>query len=372
MKYLPILEPWESKGSLVYLCRMESSGYDPSAQSDEPTQAQPETRREDLTQHAPSPLEALPEQFKGYKVLKRMTDTSGEAQTFLVEKENQRYVLKLYHPGKTPDREVLRHIRQMTEEGKRYFPILYEHGEEGGKYYEVVEYIAGGHLGAWIKKTPSEKRLEKLPDIVRQIAEALHILHERKLIHRDLKPANVLLRSEEPLELVLIDFGISRQIDQEATKHATVVFKGTPAYCAPEEFSGLFGREADWWHLGIVAYEVIKGEHPFAGVNQAVISHQIITQDIALPDTADRYRVLLRGLLNRDPKKRWGHEQVRAWLEGKVEFAQETSPQSPIQYSLQDWERRTPPGFGPNSASLPKKPNHLTRPAFPWKRPAPG
>jgi len=326
---------------------MESFGYEPSAQSDEPTQAQPETRREDLTQHAPSPWEALPKQFRGYKVLKLMTDTTGEAQTFLVEKENQRYVLKLYHPGKTPDREVLCHIRQMTEEGKRYFPILYEHGEEGGKYYEVIEYIAGGHLGAWIKKTPSEKRLEKLPDIVRQIAEALHILHERKLIHRDLKPANVLLRSEEPLELVLIDFGISRQIDREATKHATVVFKGTPAYCAPEEFAGLFGWEADWWHLGIVAYEVIKGEHPFAGVNQAVISYQIITQDIALPDTADRYRVLLRGLLSRNPKERWGYEQVRAWLEGKVEFTQETSPQSPIQYSLQDWEEA---GFTEDSA----------------------
>lgn len=328
---------------------MESFGYEPSAQSDEPTQAQPETRREDLTQHAPSPREALPKQFRGYKVLRRMTDTSGEAQTFLVEKENQRYVLKLYHPGKTPDREVLRHIRQMTEEGKRYFPILYEHDEEGGKYYEVIEYIAGGHLGAWIKKTPSEKRLEKLPDIVRQIAEALHILHERKLIHRDLKPANVLLRSEEPLELVLIDFGISRQIDQEATKHATVVFKGTPAYCAPEEFSGLFGREADWWHLGIVAYEVIKGKHPFAGANQAVISYQIITQDIALPDTADRYRVLLRGLLNRDPKKRWGYEQVRAWLEGKIESRKEDTPQKRPEYALSDWERK---GFTEDSARL--------------------
>jgi serine/threonine protein kinase len=326
---------------------MESLGYEPSAQSDGPTQAQPKTRREDLTQHAPSPREALPEQFRGYKVLKHMTGTSGEAQTFLVEKENQRYVLKLYHPGKRPDREVLRHIRQMTEEGKRYFPILYEHGEEGGKYYEVVEYIAGGDLGAWIEKTPPEKRLEKLPDIVRQIAEALHILHERKLIHRDLKPANVLLRSEEPLELVLIDFGISRQIDREATKHATVVFKGTPAYCAPEEFSGLFGWEADWWHLGIVAYEVIKGKHPFVGVDQAVISHQIITRDIALPDTAERYRVLLRGLLSRNPEERWGYEQVRAWLEGKVEFAQETSPKSPIQYSLQDWEEA---GFTEESA----------------------
>ena len=82
---------------------MESFGYEPSAQSDGPTQAQPETRREDLTQHAPSPREALPEQFRGYKVLKRMTDTSGEAQTFLVEKENQRYVLKFYHVGKAPE-----------------------------------------------------------------------------------------------------------------------------------------------------------------------------------------------------------------------------------------------------------------------------
>jgi serine/threonine protein kinase len=328
---------------------MESFGYEPSAQSDEPTQAQPETRREDLTQHAPSPREALPKQFRGYKVLKLMTNTSGEAQTFLVEKENQRYVLKLYHPGKTPDQEVLRHLREMTDEEKRYFPLLEKHGEWKGRYYEIIEYISGGNLREWIKKTPSEKRLEKLPDIVRQIAEALHILHERKLIHRDLKPANVLLRSEEPLELVLIDFGISRQIDQEATKHVTEDIKGTLPYCAPEEFAGLFGREADWWHLGIVAYEVIKGEHPFAGANQAVISYQIITQDIPLPDTADRYRVLLRGLLNRDPKKRWGYEQVRAWLEGKVGFAQETSPRSPIQYSLQDWEKA---GFTEVSARL--------------------
>ena len=82
---------------------MESFGYDPSAQSDGPTQAQPETRREDLTQHAPSPREALPKQFRGYKVLELMTDTSGEAQTFLVEKENQRYVLNLYHVGKAPE-----------------------------------------------------------------------------------------------------------------------------------------------------------------------------------------------------------------------------------------------------------------------------
>ena len=58
---------------------MESFGYEPGAQSDEP------------------------KQFRGYKVLKRMTDTTGEGQTFMVEKGNRRYVLNLYHVGKAPE-----------------------------------------------------------------------------------------------------------------------------------------------------------------------------------------------------------------------------------------------------------------------------
>jgi hypothetical protein len=58
---------------------MESFGYKPGAQSDEP------------------------KQFRGYKVLKLMTDTTGEAQTFLGKKGNRRYVLNLYHVGKAPE-----------------------------------------------------------------------------------------------------------------------------------------------------------------------------------------------------------------------------------------------------------------------------
>jgi len=63
----------------VYLCRMESFGYEPGAQSDEP------------------------KQFRGYKVLKLREDISGEAQAFLVKKGNRRYVLNLYHVGKAPE-----------------------------------------------------------------------------------------------------------------------------------------------------------------------------------------------------------------------------------------------------------------------------
>jgi hypothetical protein len=58
---------------------MASFGYEPGAQSDEP------------------------KQFRGYKVLKLMTGTTGEAQTFLGKKGNRRYVLNLYHVGKAPE-----------------------------------------------------------------------------------------------------------------------------------------------------------------------------------------------------------------------------------------------------------------------------
>jgi len=58
---------------------MASFGYEPGAQSDEP------------------------KQFRDYKVLKLMTGTTGEAQTFLGKKGNRRYVLNLYHVGKAPE-----------------------------------------------------------------------------------------------------------------------------------------------------------------------------------------------------------------------------------------------------------------------------
>jgi Ser/Thr protein kinase RdoA (MazF antagonist) len=58
---------------------MESLGYEPGTQSDEP------------------------KHFRGYKVLKLRGDIPGDAQTFLVKKGNRRYVLNLYHVGKAPE-----------------------------------------------------------------------------------------------------------------------------------------------------------------------------------------------------------------------------------------------------------------------------
>ena len=262
--------------------------------------------------------------FRGYEVKGPLGKGGGESRTFLVEKEGQSYLLKLYHPKARPDREVFRRLREEEGPAARYFPKIYEHGEEvvgrERRFFEIAEYLSEGSLREFCQTLPRgiEKRASVLREIVQQVAEALHALHKRDIIHRDLKPSNILLRSRAPLELVLIDFGIARTLRDQATKHQTTRFKGTLAYCAPEEFSGLFGKGVDWWHLGIIAYEVLRGRNPFEGASDPVINNQITTKDIPIPaEIQGRERLLLLGLLTRDPEKRWGYNEVMDWLRGE-------------------------------------------------------
>ena len=262
--------------------------------------------------------------FRGYEVKGPLGKGGGESRTFLVEKEGQLYLLKLYHPKARPDREVFRRLREEEGPAARYFPKIYEHGEEvvgrERRFFEIAEYLSEGSLREFCQTLPRgiEKRASVLREIVQQVAEALHALHKRDIIHRDLKPSNILLRSRAPLELVLIDFGIARTLRDQATKHQTTRFKGTLAYCAPEEFSGLFGKGVDWWHLGIIAYEVLRGRNPFEGASDPVINNQITTKDIPIPaEIQGRERLLLLGLLTRDPEKRWGYNEVMDWLRGE-------------------------------------------------------
>jgi len=290
--------------------------------------------------------------FRGYEVKGPLGKGGGESRTFLVEKEGQSYLLKLYHPKARPDREVFRRLREEEGPAARYFPKIYEHGEEvvgrERRFFEIAEYLSEGSLREFCQTLPRgiEKRASVLREIVQQVAEALHALHKRDIIHRDLKPSNILLRSRAPLELVLIDFGIARTLRDQATKHQTTRFKGTLAYCAPEEFSGLFGKGVDWWHLGIIAYEVLLGRNPFEGASDPVINNQITTKDIPIPaEIQGRERLLLLGLLTRDPEKRWGYKEVMDWLRGESPAIHRPDKESPTSsaasktrtYTERDW-----------------------------------
>jgi serine/threonine protein kinase/tetratricopeptide (TPR) repeat protein len=104
-----------------------------------------------------------------------------------------------------------------------------------------------------------------------EICEGLQMIHEAGIIHRDLKCANIMLASRSGSTCaVLMDFGLAREFSNSTSTTRTNLSQqgliiGTPNYMAPEQFEGKeLSPATDIYALGIVMYELVTGEHPFA------------------------------------------------------------------------------------------------------------
>ena len=237
----------------------------------------------------------------------------AEAELLIVQhrKSGEQAVAKLYRHGIRPPWAAL---ERLTGAMEAHIVRVLARGESDGIAYELMEYCRPGslrdHMAAAHGDTGFARR------VLEQLAPALEHLHGCGLIHRDLKPPNVLVRTLEPLDLVLTDFGISSLA--EGTQHFTSTSR-TVRYAPPEAMSGVLSIKADYWSLGMILLELLAGRHPFDGLSEAVINHQLLTRSIDVSEVADpHWQHLVRGLLLRDPRKRWGAAEVRAWLAGDL------------------------------------------------------
>jgi serine/threonine protein kinase/ribosomal protein L34 len=299
--------------------------------------------------------------FRGYNIQKEFPARGAEADAFLLEKNGQLYFLKLYRKGINPKLEVLEKIKSISENLKEHVIQIYEVGydEELQRYYEIMEYARFGSMKELIERLEKfsfKEREELVISAVVELVEGINALHKAGIVHRDLKPANILIRSFQPMDLVLTDFGISLMLSDDVSKIYASSFKGTPAYIAPEEISNYFGKEIDWWHLGVVVYEMLLGKNPFTGLSEQVIIHRLVTKGIEIPESIEpKFKLLLKGLLTRDRSKRWGYEQIKAWLKGEknipVYYDYESKPfeEDTNETDMREWLRM---GFTKRSAKL--------------------
>lgn len=254
-------------------------------------------------------LYKLPAALAANFTIERVLPAAGaEAELMLLKgiKTGVRVMAKIYRPGIAPKGEVLERVAAVAH---AHVVRLLSHGVSDGLAYEVMEYCSGGSLRNLMAQGPTPERIRT---ILREVAEALAALHDARVIHRDLKPENVLVRRLEPLDLVLTDFGIASLND--ATQLFTTTAR-TARYSAPEALTGVLDAAADYWSLGMMLVEMLAGEHPFAGLSEPVVSHRLATGNVdvdALVDPA--WRKVCRGLLQRDPARRWGIAEVRRWL----------------------------------------------------------
>ncbi len=251
-----------------------------------------------------------------YTIVDVFAASGSEADILLVESvaTAERRVVKLYRKGIQPDFRLLDILARTV--GDTVVRVL-AHGTSEGVAYEVLEYVPGGTLKQLLESGPLP--LDDVRRIVSEIAEALRGIHAHRILHRDLKPENVLLRSKAPLELALTDFGIASIA--AATQHFTGGAR-TTKYAAPEVLTGVLDDKSDWWSLGMIALEGATGRHPFDGLTEQVMNHHLATRPIDVRGVYDdRLRMLCRGLLLRDPKRRWGSAEVARWLDGDETLA---------------------------------------------------
>jgi serine/threonine-protein kinase len=141
--------------------------------------------------------------------------------------------------------------------------------------------------------------------LLRSVLDALVHVHKKGFVHRDLKPGNIMVDLDGRPKL--LDFGIVRVADQEMTLPGTVI--GTTAYMSPEQAAGRAATaQSDLFALGIIAFEILTGKHPFRGETAEITAQAILKQKITPADfpgfVPPDLRKFVCSLLQKEPKNR--------------------------------------------------------------------
>jgi len=181
---------------------------------------------------------------------------------------------------------------------------VYGYWMEKGQLNLSMEFINGWSLKQVLDKSPS------LPiwatcSVLWDCLSALVHVHSRRFVHRDLKPGNIMV--DFAGQTKLLDFGIARIENQDITIPGTVI--GTAAYMSPEQIKGESATElSDIFSLGIIAFEMLVGKHPFRDENVEKTSKKILSKNISPvdfpPNIPNELRRLVCRMLTKDSSKR--------------------------------------------------------------------
>jgi serine/threonine-protein kinase len=168
---------------------------------------------------------------------------------------------------------------------------------ESGVAYMVMELLEGTDLAAELRGR-GRLPVEEAVDILLQAIDGIASAHALGIVHRDIKPANLFLTKRAgALRCVkVLDFGISKvdAVDDALTGTSTML--GSPRYMSPEQAksSRTVDARTDIWSLGVVLYEALDGESPFAGVTMGETLSRILSFDP--PPLRDRHADVPEGL----------------------------------------------------------------------------
>ena len=263
-----------------------------------------------------------------YRKIKCLSDSSGEAQIFLVENNGNEYVLKVYYPTFNVNKKLLQTIRSFNFE---MIVRLYDFGKtyvEGKhRFYELMEYLRGGTLSSY----QLNGDLNMFRRVALQGAAALAYCHNSNILHKDIKPSNFFFRDENHDELVLGDFGISSMLEQDGKAHRTTQAR-TPIYAAPEMYADVIDgvveltSAADYYSLGMTLFAFWLGENPMSSNERVMMRQKNEGRLPRLNELPETVKHIVQGLTAVSPMSRWGYEEVEKWFLGEEVAVDISSP----------------------------------------------
>ncbi|MEP7347608.1 MAG: protein kinase, partial [Gemmatimonadaceae bacterium] len=207
--------------------------------------------------------------------LERELGGGGMSRVFVAEDRTlgRKVVVKVLPTDAAPGVSGERFKREIALAARLQHPHivpLLSAGETEGLPYYTMPLIEGESLRARLTRT-GELPIADAVRLLREVASALAYAHRKGIVHRDIKPENILLTEDHA---VVTDLGVAKALsaategDGGAGGLTSVgIVLGTPAYMAPEQAAGdpSTDHRADIYALGVVAYELLTGQAPFAG-----------------------------------------------------------------------------------------------------------
>ena len=196
----------------------------------------------------------------------------------------------------------LRGIQQcMNLKSPHLITIFDVRHNEQGKPFVIMEYVSGPSLADLIRQAKGGLGVQKTAFFLKEIAKGLNYLHECGIVHRDLKPGNIFY---EDGQVKIGDYGLSKAIATSRYSNQTITV-GTVHYMAPEIGAGRYDRSIDIYALGVIVYEMLTGEVPFAGASPAEVLMKHLSADPDLNGLDPTFARVIKKAMARDPQDRY-------------------------------------------------------------------